>query len=124
MNMSCYYEPGTERYYACSMCDSRRILGCIFGNPKEKEVEPMENLEILFANEANMIAKEKSQNDIREKLKEIEEKIINAANSGEFSVSLNGTLRKQVKNELEKRGYDVQTYSHYNEYGYIISWDK
>lgn len=122
--MSCYYEPGTERYYACSMCDSRRILGCIFGNPQEKEVESMENLEIMFAHEANRIAKEKSQNDIKEKLKEIEEKIIDAANAGEFSVSLKGTLRKQVKDELVKRGYDVQTYSHYNECGYKISWDK
>ena len=122
MNMSCYYEPGTERYYACSMCGSRRILGCIFGNPKEKEVESMENLEILFAHEANRIAKEKSQNDTLEKLKEIGEKIRNTANSGEFSVSLDGTLRKQVKDELVKRGYDVQTYSHYNEYGYKISW--
>lgn len=82
----------------------------------------MENLEIMFAHEANSIAKEKSQNDIKEKLKEIEEKIIDAANAGEFYVSLKGTLRKQVKDELVKRGYDVQTYSHYNECGYKISW--
>ena len=122
MNMSCYYEPGTERYYACSMCGSRMILGCIFGNPKEKEVESMENLEILFAHEANRISKEKSQNEIKEKLKEIEEKIINTANAGEFSFSLDGTLKKQVKDELVKRGYDVQSYSHYNECGYKISW--
>ena len=122
MNMSCYYEPGTERYYACSMCGSRMILGCIFGNPKEKEVESMENLEILFAHEANRISKEKSQNEIKEKLKEIEEKIINTANAGEFSFSLDGTLKKQVKDELVKRGYDVQAYSHYNECGYKISW--
>ena len=76
----------------------------------------------MFAHEANRIAKEKSQNDTLEKLKEIGEKIRNTANSGEFSVSLDGTLRKQVKDELVKRGYDVQTYSHYNEYGYKISW--
>ena len=122
--MSCYYEPGTERYYACSMCGSRRILGCIFGNPQEKEVESMENLEILFAHEANRIAKEKRQNDTLEKLKEIGGKIRNAANAGEFSVLLGGTLKKQVKDELVKRGYDVQSYSRYNEYGYKISWDK
>ena len=84
----------------------------------------MENFEILFAHEANRIAKEKSQNDIKEKLKEIGEKIRDAANAGEFSISLDGTLRKQVKDELVKRGYDVQPYSHYNEYGYKISWDK
>lgn len=82
----------------------------------------MENLEILFAHEANRIAKEKSQNDIKEKLKEIEEKIRDAANAGEFSVSLDGTLKKQVKDELLELGYDVQTYSQYNECGYKISW--
>ena len=84
----------------------------------------MENLEILFAHEANRIAKEKSQNDIKEKLKEIEEKIRDAANHGKFSIILNETLKKQVKDELVKRGYDVQSYSRYNEYGYKISWDK
>lgn len=120
--MSCYYEPGTDRYYACSMCGSRRILSCIAGNPQEKEVESMENLEILFAHEANRIAKEKNQNDIKEKLKEIEEKIRNTANAGEFSFSLDGTLKKKVKDELVKRGYNVQPYSHYNESGYKISW--
>lgn len=78
----------------------------------------------LSVNEAYRIAKEKIQNDIKENLKEIEEKITDAANAGEFSVSLDGTLRKQVKDELVKRGYDVQTYSHYNECGYKISWDK
>ena len=122
MNMSCCYEPGTERYYACSMCDSRRILGCIFGNPKEKEVEPMESTKILSANEAYRISKEKSQNDTLEKLKEIGEKIRDAANHGKFSITLNETLKKQVKDELVKRGYDVQSYSRYNEYGYKISW--
>lgn len=124
MNMSCYYEPGTERYYACSMCGSRRILGCIFCNPQEKDVESMENLEILFAHEANRIAKEKSQKDIKEKLKEIEEKIRDAANNGKFSITLDETLKKQVKNELENRGYAVQLRSHYYEHGCKISWDK
>lgn len=82
----------------------------------------MENLEILFANEANRIAKEKSQNGIKEKLKEIEEKIRDAANNGKFSITLDETLEKQVKNELENRGYAVQLRSHYYEHGCKISW--
>lgn len=82
----------------------------------------MESTKILSANEAYMISKEKSQNDIKENLKEIAEKIIDAANAGEFSVSLDGTLRRQVKDELVKQGYDVQTYSRCNECGYKISW--
>ena len=124
MNMSCYYEPGTEKYYACSMCDSRKILGCIFGNPQEKEVESMENTKILYAHEANRIAKEKNKNDIQENLKEIEEKIRCAADNGDFSVILNGSLRKKVNDELVKLGYDVQTYLVHNEDVYVISWDK
>ena len=87
--MSCQYEPGTERYYACSMCDRRRILGCIFGNPKEKEVESMENIKILYAHEANRIAKEKNNNDIQENLKEIEEKLEYGYQAG-YIMDING----------------------------------
>lgn len=82
----------------------------------------MESTKILSANEAYRISKEKSQNDTLEKLKEIGEKIRDAANHGKFSITLNETLKKQVKDELVKRGYDVQSYSRYNEYGYKISW--
>jgi hypothetical protein len=105
------------------MCDSRRILGCIFNNPQEKEVESMENTKILYAHEANRIAKEKNK-DIQENLKEIEEKIRCAADNGYFSVMLNGSLRKIVNDELVKLGYDVQTYLNHNENVYVISWDK
>lgn len=82
----------------------------------------MENTKILYAHEANRIAKEKNKNDIQENLKEIEEKIRCAADNGDFSVILNGSLRKKVNDELVKQGYDVQTYSRCNECGYKISW--
>lgn len=83
----------------------------------------MESTKILYAHEANRIAKEKNK-DIQENLKEIEEKIRCAADNGYFSVMLNGSLRKIVNDELVKLGYDVQTYLNHNESVYVISWDK
>ena len=81
------------------------------------------DLPILSAKEARMLAEKHIEETIASQLGEIGAKIAYAAKNGDKSVTLDGTLNKNVREKLEKiLGYKVGTGTQYNESYYTISW--
>lgn len=81
------------------------------------------DLPILSAKEARMLTEKHIEETIASQLGEIGAKIAYAAKNGDKSVTLDGTLNKNVREKLEKiLGYKVGTGTQYNESYYTISW--
>lgn len=81
------------------------------------------DLPILSAKEARMLTEKYMEETIANQLGEIGAKIAYAAKNGKKSVTLEGTLNKNVREKLEKIfRYKVETGTQYNESYYTISW--
>ena len=92
------------------------IAGCL-------ETIKVNDLPILSAKEARMLTEEHIEETIASQLGEIGAKIAYAAKNGDESVTLEGTLNKNVREKLEKiLEYKVETGTQCNESYYTISW--
>lgn len=81
------------------------------------------DLPILSAKEARMLTEKYMEETIASQLGEIDAKIAYAAKNGDESVTLEGTLNKNVREKLEKiLEYKIETGTQYNESYYTISW--
>lgn len=81
------------------------------------------DLPILSAKEARMLTEKYMEETIASQLGEIGTKIAYAVKNGDESVTLEGTLNKNVREKLEKiLKYKVETGTQYNESYYTISW--
>nr|DAH56341.1 MAG TPA: hypothetical protein [Caudoviricetes sp.] len=81
------------------------------------------DLPILSAKEARMLTEKYMEETITSQLGEIGAKIAYAAKNGDESVTLEGTLNKNVREKLEKiLEYKIETGTQYNESYYTISW--
>lgn len=81
------------------------------------------DLPILSAKEARMLTEKYMKETIASQLGKIGAKIAYAAKNGDESVTLEGTLNKNVREKLEKiLEYKVETGTQYNESYYTISW--
>lgn len=81
------------------------------------------DLPILSAKEARMLTEKHIEETIASQLGEIGAKIAYAVKNGDKSVTLDGTLNKNISEKLEKiLGYKVETGTQYNESYYTISW--
>ena len=70
-----------------------------------------------------MLTEKHIEETIASQLGEIGAKIAYAVKNGDKSVTLDGTLNKNVSEKLEKiLGYKVETGTQYNESYYTISW--
>lgn len=80
------------------------------------------DLPILSAKEARMLTEKYMKETIASQLGKIGAKIAYAAKNGDESVTLEGTLNKNVREKLEKiLEYKVETGTQYNESYYTIS---
>ena len=81
------------------------------------------DLPILSAKEARMLTEKYMEETIASQLGEIGAKIAYAAKNGDESVTLEGTLNKNVREKLEKiLESKIETGTQYNESYYTISW--
>ena len=79
---------------------------------------------MLSAEEARTKAETAVAHYLEYELSFFAEKIEEACNEGKMSVSYDGTISRQVKEELEKLGYKVEIGSQYNQSYVLIGWKK
>ena len=79
---------------------------------------------MLSAEEARAKAETAVARHLEYELSFFADKIKEACNEGEMSVSYDGTISRQAKEELEKLGYKVEIGSQYNQSYVLIGWKK
>ena len=77
---------------------------------------------MLSAEEARAKAETAVARHIEYELSFFADKIEEACNEGEMSVSYDGTISRQAKQESEKLGYKVEIGSQYNQSYVVIKW--
>ena len=79
---------------------------------------------MLSAEEARVKAETAVAHNLEYELSFFADKIEEACNEGKMSVSYDGTISRQAKEELEKLGYKVEIGSQYNQSYVLIGWKK
>lgn len=79
---------------------------------------------MLTAQKAHEIAKQRQLNDLTEQINKITILIQNAAEDGDYSIDLDYYLLPGTYDYLKSLGYKIQSYNERNEIGVVISWKE
>lgn len=89
------------------------------------EMDGKENVKTMeiSAKQAREMTAEAAGDAVKEEFESVCAKIYKAIDKGEYKVQYNGTMRNYTKERLKNLGYSVETINHYNDFGFIISWE-
>lgn len=105
-------------------CESTNCENCKYENSSKEDREKAYRGEInmLNADEARKRTNENVYNNAIKELKQVEDQINNAIESGAYSITEAGHLSGDVVCKLTELGYKVEKNIQYNESYYCVSW--